>query len=268
MSNITNILVPFVNADSAEGALRMAIQAAKIYAANLHILYVESGKPPSEILAIAKGICDEYKQEFVFMEKSGAIHTCVLKTEKEIKADIIFMGAYGKSGIQQLWIGSNTFKVVSSSQCPVITLQNNAESRSGFNKIMLPLDDSDETRQKINWVIKIAKGFDAEVLIFCVSKVNDPAVRGRLAIYADQVQTFLTENGIRSSFDESYGNNVAEDCIKFAQMHNCDLISIMTEMENTNSFFMGSYAQQIVSTSPVPIMSIHSRSVRSVIGGL
>ena len=268
MKRIQNVLVPFVFSDSAEGALKMGIKTAQIYEAKLHVLYIESDTPSDTILEKVKEICNKEHIEFNFYEHKGAIHTIITKIEKAINADIIIMGAYGKSGFQQLWVGSNAFKVISTSNCPVITLQNNIESVSGFNKIMLPIDDSHETRQKINWTTDLARGFDSEVLIFCVSKTNNLEVRNKLAIYATQVEKFLTENGVRISFDESYGNNIAEDCIKFAKLHHCDLISIMTEMESTNSFFMGTYAQQLVSTSPIPVLSIHSRSTMNMVGGL
>jgi len=99
-------------------------------------------------------------------------------------------------------------------------------------------------------------------LIFCVSKFKSEDARIKLAKYAAQVENLLKEEGIKTSFDESYGNNIAEDCIKFAGMHHCDIISIMTEMESSNSFFMGTYAQQLVSTSPIPVFSMHSRSTK------
>jgi nucleotide-binding universal stress UspA family protein len=111
-------------------------------------------------------------------------------------------------------------------------------------------------------VSSLAKAFDAEVLIFCVSRTNTEETRHKLASYGAQVKKQLEGEGIHTSFAESYGNNLAEDCIKFAGIENCDLIAIMTETENTNSFFMGSYAQQLISTSPVPVMSVHARSTK------
>ncbi|MEN9739698.1 MAG: hypothetical protein RLZZ318_1734, partial [Bacteroidota bacterium] len=124
-----------------------------------------------------------------------------------------------------------------------------------------PLDDSEETRQKVNWVLKIAKGFDAEVLICKISKSVGDETKNRLEVYAQQIETILNREGIRNYSIESYGQNVAEACIKMAQAEQCDLISIMTETESSNSFFMGTYAQQLVSTSTIPVMSIHARNL-------
>lgn len=261
MISIDNILVPFVDSPSAIGALKTAVKLSKIHNSKLFVIHVMTEKSNENVLDTIKDICTKENTVFTFIERSGSIHKEITKAEKEIGADLIVMGAYGKTGWQQFWVGSNAFKVISTSHCPVLTLQNDVGAFDGFNKIMLPLDDSDETRQKVNWVAKIAKGFDAEVLIFNTTKVRGDETRMKLAQYAQQIETILQKDGIDTSFDESYGNNIAEDCIKFAQIHNCDLITIMTETENTNSFFMGTYAQQLVSTSPIPVLTIHARSV-------
>ncbi len=260
MHTIKNILVPFVISPSAKGALKTAITFCKVYDAKLNIAHVENEKSTVEVLDTIKEICSKENIQFDYFERKGVVHKEITKLETELNIDLIIIGAYGVTGFQQLWVGSNAFKVVSTSKCPVITLQNETESSSSFQKIMLPIDDSDETRQKVNWVTILAKSFDAEVLIFCVSKLKTEESRIKLAKYAAQVENLLKDEGIKTSFDESYGNNIAEDCIKFAVLHHCDMISIMTEMESTNSFFMGTYAQQLVSTSPIPVLSIHSRS--------
>lgn len=263
---IDTILVPFVDSPSALGALKTAISISKIHNAKLHVIHVVNDKSPDNVLEKIKEICTKENAVFTFIERSGNIHKEIIKAEREINASLIVMGAYGVTGWQQLWVGSNAFKVISTSHCPVITLQNDVNTFTGFHKIMLPLDDSEETRQKVNWVALLAKGFDAEVLIFNTTKVKGDDSRLKLAQYATQIETILHKDGIRTQFDESYGNNIAEDCIKFAQLHECDLITIMTETENTNSFFMGTYAQQLVSTSPVPVLSIHARSVAKPTG--
>jgi len=266
MITIDTILVPFVDSPSAIGALKTAISIAKIHHSKLHVIHVMNDKSPEDVLEKIKTICTQENAVFTFIERSGNIHKEIMKAEKETGADLIIMGAYGVTGWQQFWVGSNAFKVISTSHCPVLTLQNDVGTFKGFHKILLPLDDSEETRQKVNWVCKLAKGFDSEVLIFNTTKVKGEESRLKLAHYAKQIEEILHKEGIRTHFDESYGNNIAEDCIKFAQLHQCDLISIMTETEQTNSFFMGTYAQQLVSTSPVPVLSIHARSVAKPTG--
>lgn len=266
MITIDSILVPFVDSPSATGALKTAISIARIHQAKLNVIHVVTDKNSENVLEKIKDLCSRENAVFTFIERSGNIHKEIIKAEKETNASLIVMGAYGKTGWQQFWVGSNAFKVISMSQCPVLTLQNDPGSFSGFNKIMMPLDDSLETRQKLNWINKLAKGFEAEVLIFNTTRNTNEETRLKLVQYAQQMEAMLHKEGIKTSFDESYGNNIAEDCIKFAQLHNYDLITIMTETEHTNSFFMGSYAQQLVSTSPIPVLTIHARSVERPMG--
>ena len=163
MINLDTILVPFVDSPSAIGALKTAIAISKIHNSKLNVIHVVNDKTPDNLLETVKNICGAENAVFTFMERSGNIAREIIKAEKETNANLIIMGAYGLTGWQQLWVGSNAFKVISTSHCPVLTLQNDVGAFNGFHKIMLPLDDSEETRQKVNWVAKLAKGFDAEV---------------------------------------------------------------------------------------------------------
>jgi nucleotide-binding universal stress UspA family protein len=70
----------------------------------------------------------------------------------------------------------------------------------------------------------------------------------------------LDEREIQSSFELRQGKSVAQTCIDYAVEKNAGLIMMMTETES-NSWFMGTVAQQLVNHSPVPIMSIHSRDL-------
>ena len=55
--------------------------------------------------------------------------------------------------------------------------------------------------------------------------------------------------------------NVAESCISYGEEVNAGLMLIMTETESAG-LFMGTYAQQLVNSSTLPVMSIHSRDTR------
>ena len=148
MININTILVPFVDSPSAIGALKTAIAISKINHSQLMVIHVVNDKTPENLLETVKNICSPENAVFTFMERSGNISREIIKAEKECSANLIIMGAYGLTGWQKFWVGSNAFKVISTSHCPVLTLQNDVGTFKGFNKIMLPLDDSEETRQK------------------------------------------------------------------------------------------------------------------------
>ena len=65
------------------------------------------------------------------------------------------MGTHGASGFEKLWVGSNAYRVASAAPCPVITIRETFEKET-FSRILVPLDNSKETRQKIPMAIFFA----------------------------------------------------------------------------------------------------------------
>lgn len=261
---IKHLLIPYDASKSSEVALQKAILTSQIFNAELTVVYVSSDadtlvnaeifKKKIEDIAVKNAV------RINFIHRKGRIYKEIINLEREIQPDLIMMGTHGVNGFQEFWIGSNAFRVVSSSNCPVITMQEISYPES-FQKILLPLADSDETRQKVPLVAAIARGFDAEVVIYCVSRETDNEVKSKLRLYAKQAKEYLDKIGIKNSYDESFGNNVATECIDYSVKNGVDLISIMTETESSGSFFMGTYAQQLVNHSPIPVLSVHNRSI-------
>jgi nucleotide-binding universal stress UspA family protein len=261
-----HLLVPFDDSPSSKIALKKAILTAKIFDAEITVCFVRKDNADSEIEKTKK--IKEYIESFMstqrvkynFVERKGRIYREITQLEKELSVDLVMMGTHGIKGFQEFWIGSNSFRVVSASNCPVITMQEIAYPEA-FQKILLPLADSDETRQKVPLVAKLAAGFDAEIVIFCVSRDTDEEVKRKLHAYAAQTQRYLDQVGVKHSLDESYGKNIAQECIDYSKKNGVDLISIMTETESSGSLFLGTYAQQLVNHSPIPVISIHNRSI-------
>jgi nucleotide-binding universal stress UspA family protein len=137
MATINKILVPFANSPSAIGALKTAISISKLLNSKLYIIHVVTSLSESNIIDQIRDICNAENVQFTFIERSGQIHKEIIKAEVELSIDLIVMGAYGVSGWQQLWVGSNAFKVVSTSHCPVLTLQGDVSSFVGFSKICI-----------------------------------------------------------------------------------------------------------------------------------
>lgn len=261
---IKKILVPYEGSPSSEIALKKAVLTAKIFDAEITVVFVVTDSTAAAMAEKVKEVTvDKYQNSGVrmnFVQRKGRIYKEITALEREIGADLIMMGTHGAKGFQESWIGTNAFRVVSSSQCPVLTMQEFPYPDT-FQKILLPLNDTDQTRQKIPMVTQLARGFDAEVVIFCVSARKDETTIQKLRMYAKQAKDYLDKHRVSSSYAEEFGKNVADACVNFAKSNGVDLISIMTETETTNSFFMGTYAQQLVHHSSIPVLSVHARSL-------
>jgi K+-sensing histidine kinase KdpD len=130
-----------------------------------------------------------------------------------------------------------------------------------LNHILLPLLDSNTTRQKVPYCIKLAKAFSSTVHVLGISKNNSKETQKHVHAYVNQTINYLSERGVKCTKEEKYGVNVAESCISYGEDVNAGLMLIMTETESAG-LFMGTYAQQLVNSSTLPVMSIHSRDTR------
>ena len=53
----------------------------------------------------------------------GSTHDQIIKAAKSKKADMIVIGTHGRTGLTKLFMGSVAGKVVSTAQCPVLTVR-------------------------------------------------------------------------------------------------------------------------------------------------
>jgi nucleotide-binding universal stress UspA family protein len=257
-----NILVGFDNSASSQMALQKAIDTAERFDADLTVVYVVDDKDDQSetIRTYLEDIQQKRSVKIEYLLKKGRIYKEVSQLEREIGADLIVIGSHGVTGWQPFWVGSNAFRIVSSSNCPVITIQETTKSYD-LQDILLPLADSSETRQKVPYAITLAKAFNATVHILGVSKDDDNSTLIRVRNYMSQTEKYLHDHGIKTTSKESFGVKVPERCIEYAKEIRAGLIMIMTETESSG-FFMDTYAQQLVNHSPIPVMSIHSRDLR------
>ena len=75
------------------------------------------------------------------------------------------LGTHGVRGMQHV-LGAFALKVVTSSPAPVLIVQSKGITSAGYNPIVLPIDDSVETKQKANQAISFAIENNSVVHIF------------------------------------------------------------------------------------------------------
>ncbi len=203
----------------------------------------------------------EIKGDMDYRIREGRIYSEICNQAKYGDAEMIIMGTHGVSGFEEKWVGSNAFRVVSHSICPVITIRYNFPKRL-IRKIILPIDETVETRQKVPFVANLALIFKAEVHVIDVRENNKAQTRKILDEYVGQVMSFLKRRRIKCIRDSLKGNNLTDVIIEYALLCDADLIAIMNEHnEHTKHIWLGPYAQQMVNHSPIPVISFQSKEI-------
>jgi nucleotide-binding universal stress UspA family protein len=197
--------------------------------------------------------------------ETGQVYSKILETAERIKAQFIIMGTHSQPelpGSTTGALGANSSRILRSAKCPVITI-NARHHYDGCRNILLPLDLTTESRQKVTWGIKIAKIYGAGIKVVSgIWSKNDPAIHNKLRFLAGQVKQFIEKDGIRCTAEivEDVENEKAliPTVLNYAEKQgDIDLIMIMTQQEaGVIEFFMGSRAQEFVRLSPIPVMAI------------
>ena len=136
-----------------------------------------------------------------------------------------------------------------------------------FNKklehIVLPLDSSDDTRQKAGQAALFAKYFGSTIHILGLYTSSSPSIRRVVNNYVAMVERYLTSQEVAfvKEFVEVKGN-VTTDTLEYADRVNADLIAIMTEQESSlQNLIMGTFAQQMITASRIPVLTVRPKQV-------
>lgn len=279
---MNKILIPIDFQKQSQPALVQSYNLAHLLSAELVLLYVHeqtsfftglfSQEQQNELLnrieerlsEMAAAVTNETQLVVSTRIETGRIYSKILDVANEINASYIIMGTHSTpDGVDdEKQIGANTSRVIRLAKCPVITI-NNDHNYNGCRSILLPLDLTKETRQKVTIAIEIARLYKANIkVVSALWSKNDAQVIGRLYQQISQVNTFITEAGIQCSSEiiESEGNErtLVPSILKYAsQQGDIDLIIIMTQQENGMiEFFVGSHAQEIIRLSEIPVLSV------------
>ncbi len=191
--------------------------------------------------------------------KVGKPWKTIVDAANEVHADMIIFGTKGGSGLDDTILGSNANFVIRHANCPVITIRETPD-HVGFKKILLPIDLSKETAEKVQWGIVFAKIFGSELDVLCIDESTDEKEQFKLRSRMEKTIGHIHNVGITNVRSETLNakGNVSKQVIDYAEKHKNDLIAIMTHLsaDEKSAHIMGTTADQIVNHSRIPIISI------------
>ena len=258
-------------------ALEYAINFANKVRSDVLMVWVDNTRSdesvfPEHVVDTRKEVTNSFRELINKYEKSltggslsfkirkGKVHHEIANQAKYSDVQLIVTGTHGVTGFEEFWIGSNAYRIVTYAPCPVITIRTNYKFAPEIRKIVLPIDSSIETRQKLPFATKMAKYFDSEIHIVELYSTSIKAVRNRVDEYTKQVGKYLDKEKINFVIHKLDAENITKSAIDYAREVKADMIAIMTEQETTTAnLFLGAYAQQMVNHSPIPVLSIHAK---------
>ena len=213
-----------------------------------------------EILEQQKGHL--VKGKLIYKLKKGKVYFEIAQQAKLHKADLIIAGTHGVTGFEEFWIGSNAYRIVINAPCPVITIRHQFDLSKKIKKIVIPIDNTRNTIQKVPYIARVARSFNAEVHILALYSTVIKAIRNKVDIAANDAKKLMEKLKVKCVLESMIVENVTQCTLNYASKIDAELISIMTEQETTEAnILLGEYARQMVNNSPIPVLSIHPNEI-------
>jgi nucleotide-binding universal stress UspA family protein len=269
-----NIIVPLdFSADSVKG-LELALLFSRKAPVTIQLVYVQK---KTDVPSLAeeeyrlaernfKKIIDAHANKLgesstiTHIIKKGKVFNEIVGQAQAFQDSIIITSTHGSSGFEELFMGSNTYKIVCATNKPVITIRQEPIPKD-IKKIILPIDIVVESRQKVMFTALIAQLFDAEIHVVTVSTSKSKKINNRLNAYSQQVCNYLNSVEIQYKVAATFGRHLINQVLEYAENEKADLISIINESgDSLTDLIINGEAQQMISKSPIPVLVIRAKS--------
>lgn len=282
------ILVPTDFSDHANYALKVAANLAKKYGSKiimLHMLEIpehlmsklggtndvvnvtgsHSGDIPAAIFYMKlahKRFGEVKKQEFlkgVNYEEAVQNHLTfkgIIESAHKYKADLIVMGSHGATGFKEVFVGSNTEKVVRTSDVPVLVIKEDLKEFKVDNFVFASSLDRDNDEVLIK-AFEFSKKLGAKFhLVFVNTPFSTFLTTSQIE---DKLQALLALKNLDHEQITSHVYNdksVEQGILNFSKKIGADLIAVPTHgLKGLSHFLNGSISEDVVNHAKTPVIT-------------
>lgn len=266
------ILVPIDFSKDSMNAFEFAMNLTRSTQSSLKFIHVRKQKEyanpfviqgheksyEKKVIDFCNKILKENKNglDLDYLIKTGKIYREIINLAISEESDLIVMGTHGVSGFEEFWMGSNSYKVVANSPCPVLTVRYGFQEKK-IKGIILPIDAISNTRQKIPFTAEIAAKTGATVHVVEIRTTKQENIRKRLEQYAKQAEDYLSNQNIPVLRDHLSGSDFTDMVLKYAIHNDAQLISIVGARRGS-PLSISTVSQQMVNHSLIPVLTIPS----------
>lgn len=272
---VKRILVPCDFSEQSVSAFKFAIQLERTSKAEIHLLYiVELPFLHDTVLMPALYFEEERFQElrksaelrleYIIKKHSspelklqgkvdfGSPSKKILDYIVSHSIDLVVMGTKGAAGMREIFVGSNTEKIVRASGVPVIAIKDDVRPRQIKNIVFPNTLDSDSHEDLVMKIKDLQHSLKAHLhIVYINTPLNfrqDIVTRENLAHFAKR---YMLKDCTTSVF-----NDMVEESgiINFARMIDAELIAVGTHGRRGLAHLLsGSLAEDLVNHAKLPI---------------
>lgn len=264
------ILVPTDFTEQSMIALNQSYNIARHAGAEIVLLHVITGKLDNtsnkivfnddldnindELNRISAGVKNETGLNCSFIIEKGRIVPTILKYANKLNTSFIILGT------RKMSIGPISMRIINEAPCPVISIKGKYH-REGCKKIILPLDLTKNTTEKIDITKNLALFFKSQVNVVSIPKPDKQIKLAKMRLLLEQVRDYFVNNSVAVTtklLNVSQKVDIfANELIKYSEDSKGDLIVIMIRQENPlKERIIGSLAKKIIMESDIPVLCV------------
>jgi nucleotide-binding universal stress UspA family protein len=177
----------------------------------------------------------------------------IIDESKKNKIDLIVMGSQGASGLQEMFIGSNTEKVVRKSTVPVLVIKKNIKNFD-IKSMVFASDFNKESKSTFQRVIDFANIFDAKINLLYVNTIHNFNTSD---IIEKRIVKFMKDFDFSDYTTNIYNDiSIEKGILSFGRKINADLIALNTHgRSGLSQLFNGSVGQELANHALRPVVT-------------
>jgi nucleotide-binding universal stress UspA family protein len=201
---------------------------------------------------------DEKKSGILVKFSANAVED-ILEIVRKKDIDLVIMGTTGASGLKEVFMGSNTSKVIEKAECPVIAVPKGS-SFKGIRQITFATDYHKSDIDVLKKLVEIAKPFNAHINVIHASDED-------LTHYAEEIGIESFKNLVlkkvkynNMSFHVKFGKYLEKILENYIKKESSDLIAMSTEERNPLEKILESSAtKKMAYHTSIPLLAFHHK---------
>ncbi len=268
-----SIVVPVDFSNQSEIALRVAAKIATKNDSELYVLHMLELSPA--IMAETGYVSQEHVVHLIktneerfahFLDKPYLRNLKIIPVIKHYKvfsevdevakmheADLVVMGSHGTDGLQEIFIGSNTERVVRNSDIPVLVVKGEVKDFEP-KKMVFASDFKEESISALKDAVEFAKAIGTSLMMVYINTSGDSFLSTEDAHKKISKALHQAKLGMQVTIYNDY--TVERGILNYAESEGADLIGIPTHgRKGLAHFFRGSIGEDIANHSMIPVVT-------------
>ena len=272
---MSKILVPVDFSQKSEYAVKLAAKMGRKTECEVHLLHMV--ELPSGVVDMGAGsnfsipesmmYLRKVKEKLLDLKERFFEDGCTVKHAirfqqpydgiqsyaKKIEANLIIMGSQGVSDFEEMIIGSNTEKVVRTSEVPVIVVKKDSE-KFKLKDLVYASDFKEDNKESFRKFVDFAKLFKSKIHLL---KVNTVSKFENSTVSKQKIKDFISGFELPKNTINVYNDaSVVKGITNFSREIDADLIGLTTHgRSGLSNLFNGSISKSVSKNVLRPVIT-------------